>query len=339
MIDVMRAILVLAVLAYHYTVRWAPPEFPFNLFGYDRTYSRHWFIGSFGVHLFFVISGYVITMSVLRSGSGIKFAINRFLRIYPGFLIASTFTFIFAWTVGPDILKVNLTDFFLTLLLIPQDVGHKYVDGAYWTLTVEAKFYFYVAMGYIFLGRRFWIVPAVIGILGPLIFFLIPGVGDRILLSPFISFFLFGMAAWYSMNERQHVPALILGFAGLFAYVLNFNTIAYDGEVSLAAHATIMAGIALIFLLARYNPDIRVPVLSYLGTISYEIYLLHQVIGLEVIRRVKAATGLPDMLCALAAVLSSIALAAILYHWLEPPVRSFFRRLTERPLKQATEPC
>ena len=57
-IDAFRGIAILAVMAYHYTVRW--PEF----YGYSSSYSELFRIGQYGVHLFFVVSGLVITIGV-----------------------------------------------------------------------------------------------------------------------------------------------------------------------------------------------------------------------------------------------------------------------------------
>lgn len=322
-LDMLRAVLVMAVLAYHYTIRWAPPDFPTDLYRFDHVYAREWSIGAFGVHLFFVISGYVITISVLRSRSAWRFATSRFLRIYPGLLIAALLAFACVWLVGPVPLRSSLADLAGTLVLLPTELKLRYVDGAFWTLTVEAKFYAFVAIGYALFRQRFWYLLLAIGLVGPVVYLFSRGVGDKVLISPFIGLFLIGMAIWFWANAGERRVALLLGATGLFGYAMNFATIGYDGGVSYLVHALLLGGMVLILLLARFDPDLRVPVLPYLGKISYEIYLVHQVIGVAIIATVKGATGWSDVACIAAAVGGSIALAALVHHRLTPPVRGF----------------
>ena len=45
-------------------------------------------LGELGVQLFFIISGFVILLSAIKSGSALKFAISRFSRIYPTYWFA-----------------------------------------------------------------------------------------------------------------------------------------------------------------------------------------------------------------------------------------------------------
>lgn len=328
-IDLLRAVLVLGVMAFHYTIRWAPPDFPYDILGYDAAYSRHWAIGSFGVHMFFVISGYVITLSVLRAGSAPRFAVSRFLRIYPAFLIAAVCAFAVPLLLGPWQLRSSPFDLLMTLLLVPTEFGAHYTDGAFWTLSVEAKFYFYVFIGYLLARARFWIVLAVLGVAGPLVYGIMPGVGDKLLIAPYIGFFLIGMSAWYAMNAREPVPALVLGLSGTFAWATNFATIAYDGEVSFLTHGLLVLGVIGLFLLARFNPRLRIPPLGFIGGISYELYLVHQVPGISLIARIKAGTALPDPICILLATAAMILLAMTLQRWLSPSVRRAFAALLQ----------
>lgn len=329
-LDMLRAVLVLAVLAYHYTIRWTQPDYPVDLYGFEHVYSRHWSIGAFGVHLFFVISGYVITISVLRSRSAWKFATSRFLRIYPGLLIAALLAFACAWLVGPTALRASPADLATTLILLPTEFHQRYVDGAFWTLTVEAKFYAFVALGFAIWRERFWRLLLIIGLVGPIIYPFMRGVGDKLLISPFIGLFLIGMSIWFAANAKDMRTAALLGLTGAFGYAMNYATIGYDGRVSIVLHALLIGGMLLIYLMARFDPDLRVPVLPYLGKISYEIYLVHQVIGVAIIGHAKRMTGQPDIACIAVAVGGSIALAAIVHHHLTPPVRRWFAGLLKK---------
>ena len=56
--------------------------------GYVRLIAHPWNFGTFGVEIFFVISGFVILPSAMRYGAR-EFALRRFLRLYPLFFALS----------------------------------------------------------------------------------------------------------------------------------------------------------------------------------------------------------------------------------------------------------
>src|SRR6185369_17198959 len=87
----------------------------------------------------FIISGFVILMSV-RNQSPRKFVVARIVRLYPAFLPACVFTFLF----GSGFVSgyyVSIKDFFLNLSLIGSFFADKLVSGVYWTLQSEILFY------------------------------------------------------------------------------------------------------------------------------------------------------------------------------------------------------
>src|ERR1044072_9360250 len=80
-LDALRGIAALMVVFFHYTF-WRPQaKLGFNL-------------GTTGVDLFFMISGFVIFMSLLHINQSKEFVINRISRLYPGYWACVTFTFI-----------------------------------------------------------------------------------------------------------------------------------------------------------------------------------------------------------------------------------------------------
>ena len=108
-LDGLRGIAALLVLLFHYTAKFPdfypaalPPAFSFAL-------------GYYGVHLFFLISGFVILMSLERN-RGRGFIRSRFLRLYPLFWIAVAATYLVRVagplienTVSPAEFVLNLT--------------------------------------------------------------------------------------------------------------------------------------------------------------------------------------------------------------------------------------
>src|ERR1700733_8298890 len=93
-LDAFRALAILAVLLHHYLVRWAPPYYETNLYGYQHVYS-HWFnFGYLGVRFFFMISGFVIFMTLEHCKHAFEFWFRRVARLYPAYILCTIMTFI-----------------------------------------------------------------------------------------------------------------------------------------------------------------------------------------------------------------------------------------------------
>jgi exopolysaccharide production protein ExoZ len=112
-------------------------------------------IGDFGVDIFFVLSGYVMSLSVNNRGSYIVFMVDRVFRILPLYWV---FTFFLAvvYILSPK----NKSDFdslASSLILIPTYNGPGTVTmflGPGWTLLYEFVFYLTFAL-YFYVGINF----------------------------------------------------------------------------------------------------------------------------------------------------------------------------------------
>jgi len=87
-----------------------------------------------------MISGFVILMSAYSSTIP-KFLISRFTRLYPTFWAGVFLTSIVSYFIGTEHFKVESMQVLLNLTMIPTVFGAQNVDGVYWTLLVELKFY------------------------------------------------------------------------------------------------------------------------------------------------------------------------------------------------------
>ena len=140
-IDTLRAISVVSVIIFHL----------------DQTLFPN---GYLGVDIFFVISGYVITKSILKGlnnnqFSFLNFYIKRIKRIFPVFLVVLLTTFIFAIFI---LLIADLNRFLESLISSLGLVSNFYfwITGGYfstndqlkpllhiWSLSVEEQFYLF----------------------------------------------------------------------------------------------------------------------------------------------------------------------------------------------------
>ena len=96
-LDLLRLVAVAAVVLYHYGF-WGPASngVPQVALPYLASYAQYGFLG---VPIFFTISGFVIAYSAEGRTAG-EFAIARFSRIYPAFVVCMTITFLTTISIG-----------------------------------------------------------------------------------------------------------------------------------------------------------------------------------------------------------------------------------------------
>ncbi len=142
-IDLLRLLAALAVVFYHYGFRGYAADgmthMPYPLLAPLAMY------GYLGVQLFFMISGFVILMTA--SSGGLKsFVISRVVRLYPAFWICCSLTFLVSLLWGGTVFPVSFQQFLVNLTMLSGFVGVPAIDGAYWSLFVEMRFYAMVAV-------------------------------------------------------------------------------------------------------------------------------------------------------------------------------------------------
>ncbi|GIE95105.1 hypothetical protein Ari01nite_25700 [Paractinoplanes rishiriensis] len=110
---------------------------------------RHIDLGKYGVLLFFLVSGYVIPMSLERHGSLRRFWIGRLCRIYPAYLAAiALFALVcaFGWLRWPAGLRQEtVTGVLAHVTMLPDLLGQRGALRVFWTLAYEMTFYLIVA--------------------------------------------------------------------------------------------------------------------------------------------------------------------------------------------------
>ena len=130
--------------------------------------------GELAVDGFFILSGYLIVQSWLRSASAWDYLKKRVLRIYPGFIVASLFSVFVVGSLGASdpalyLARMSFLALIKNLLLLnmPQTpatfVGLAYplVNGALWTILYEFGCYLLVmALGAMGLLRRHAVMVA-----------------------------------------------------------------------------------------------------------------------------------------------------------------------------------
>lgn len=136
--------------------------------------------GHIAVCIFFVISGYLVIQSKLKSSSTFSYLAKRVLRIFPGLFVALLFT---AFVIGPLSTSYPLSSYFSDihtyrffdyLKLYPSNQGtlpgvfvsnpHTAANGSLWTLAYEFTMYIFVIVAvFLFRSRWHWFLGSFLG--------------------------------------------------------------------------------------------------------------------------------------------------------------------------------
>jgi peptidoglycan/LPS O-acetylase OafA/YrhL len=324
-LDAWRAISIISVMAFHYLVCFAPPLFDTatygDIYGFRRSYPFQLEFGKFGVLVFFVISGMVITMTLLRSRDALDFAFKRFSRLYPAYLACMTFTFVFVAFFGLQGWRVSLLDYVGNLTMLAYRMRMKMVDPAYWSLAIEIEFYFYIALAWLALKRSFWIGVIILGLIGIPASIFNEKAADAIFLAQYMPFFLGGMAAWFALRENRMREASWLALAAIIIYAFRWKSITLLNNPSLFAAIGLFLCCALLIASVAFN--VSHPILAYIGRRSYSLYLIHQNVGLSIIHQLTSRTH--ELIAIAAACAASFALAEVSYRLMEQRCGNFLR--------------
>jgi peptidoglycan/LPS O-acetylase OafA/YrhL len=93
--------------------------------------------GFMGVHLFFMISGFVILWTA-STKDAYGFLASRISRLYPSYWICCLLTFAALWHAGEN---PTVRQLLANLTMVPGAFHAEMLDSVYWTLIVELKFY------------------------------------------------------------------------------------------------------------------------------------------------------------------------------------------------------
>jgi len=319
-LDGLRGVAVIAVLLFHY------------LFHYDVMYGHQiesielFRYGFYGVHLFFLVSGFVIFWTISRSEKPFDFVWSRFSRLYPPFWVALLITFICVTVFTLPNREVDIGTLLLNFLMFHEYFGISHVDGVYWTLTIELAFYFWILIIFCFGQIKniekiliLWLCCSAL-----LSFYGLDEKIDHRLKSFFILDYIELFAAgicFYKYKIKNH---------NLFTHITIFLAVitiyfSYTFKISL--------GISLMYLLFWLITIGKIKILGskvfvYFGTVSYSLYLIHQNVGYIIINKAYLY-GYDPILGVVTAFVISLLLANLIMIYVERPCLRKFRKFYE----------
>jgi peptidoglycan/LPS O-acetylase OafA/YrhL len=310
-----------------------------------------WDVGSRGVDVFFVISGFII--AYIGTTKPEQFFLRRLIRVVPFYWAATAFVFAMV-SIAPRLFHTttaSVRHLVASLLFLPREAASGEMMPTLvlgWSLNYEMFFYVWFAIS-LRISRRWspilcagWLIAVMLAIdvarsANPVAAFYA---------RPIVLEFCYGLATFYVFqwcSARRDELVRLSGFkaallvvfvAGLVAIVVGEQ---YYRDV---LPRYLIAGIPSFFLVTSalllerlFGLSTRNRLIFLLGEASYIIYLVHPYIiftVLRVVARGAAAWSAPALAVLIVALLALVSAIAIAIHvWFEKPVMAFLRaRLT-----------
>lgn len=279
-LDALRGFAALCVLLHHYTSHYIDVYHP-------ATPALFYFpAGYYGVYLFFMISGFVIFMTIEKTSRPLDFIVSRLSRLFPCYWVAVILTFVTVRLFDFTDREVSIKNALVNLTMLQSWFDVPYVDGVYWTLTIELSFY--VLMFALLIGKRIkdveaygllWLAFMVLNhTVFSMLHILVP---KFILTSELLKYghIFFAGILFYNLKTKGKTWQRYASLAACLVvhYLLRDNH-QYSTQV-----LAVFFGVFHLLITNRLGWIANRPMI-YLGTISYSLYLTHQNIGYIIIR-------------------------------------------------------
>ncbi|WP_431945700.1 acyltransferase family protein [Actinacidiphila sp. bgisy167] len=326
-IDGIRLIAALMVAVHHFAGT-ARVEAPGNLI-WDRpvneimpTVSRVAAYGWIGVEIFFVISGFVICMSCWGRTPW-QFFVSRVIRLYPAYWFAVVFTSAFLMFVPGVWERLRGREILFNLTMLQSGSGVPNVDGVYWTLWSELRFYLLFLI-VVFTGLTyrkvvlFCCVWGAVAMLAPAAHFpLLTMIAD-----PDGAWYFIAGLALYLMHRFGQDLLLwgILAMSWLMGQAELGRRVDFEHVSSWRGSVLIFTAFLLLMVAVSLGltDRIRWKWLVTAGSMTYPLYLMHYAVGTTLINRLKDTMDARLLLAVV--IVGFMALSWLVHRFVERPL-------------------
>lgn len=329
--DIIRGILTLMIVLYHYTIQYNQSELTPEILKVNWSIAFPY--GYTAVVGFFVLSGFFSkALEETYNGQSITYIVKRLLRLYPTFIVCMLTTSIVSFLLAKE-RYVGFTNIVKNLTMMPRLLRGEAVDGVYWTLQIEIVFYLIVSFLYLFHrveSRRLvicaWIGFSILyGFLGlDKVRYKTVNTIISIVLIPKYSFsFVIGIYA-RELAKENRTKSYIITIICLAGHYI------YNGVVS-----TLFLALLSIFIIyinvwnknSVFNTSSNFTrLLVAFARISYPVYLLHQIIGFVIIMLL-VKSGIKAEIILIVPLICTITLASVIHNLVEKPSVEYANRI------------
>jgi peptidoglycan/LPS O-acetylase OafA/YrhL len=296
--------------------------------------------GVTGVDLFFLISGFVIFMTLSEIKSSYEFIVSRLLRLYPTYIVMMGLTILVIYFFNkPEMpgIKVILAN----LTMMQPLFFTKYIDVSYWTLTVEMQFYILMLVLFMYKGLdKIELIGSIILLL-IMIYYIIAYlffyeskiyILPRSIL-PLISHFnlFFAGIVFYNMKQkgRNFIRFTILILCLLCSFYLFDKSGRAHFAINIKTYIIMLVlyfTLFYLFVLGKLK-FLNIRILLFLGNISYALYLIHQEIGKILFQYLVQGNYLGRIPAIIFIVFLVIFISSVVTYFIEKPVRNLKKYL------------
>lgn len=290
-LDFVRFFAASIVLFYHFA--FASWDSPYGInfgIGSAPQYPELWIFkaGWVGVEVFFVLSGFVIANSA-NGRSAYDFALGRAKRLFPAVWIIGTLSFLIVLHFHVFEFWEALANYLRTIVLHRNG---PWITGVYWTLAVETFFYALVfLLLWINQFKNIEKVAFALTIFSAAYLLAVAFLDFPKMRAIFLGqhgvFFSLGIAIWLIWMRGLSLGRLLIATIASASGIIEIASIGHGGqradmEAVLAVLTWVLAVIAICVSLIY--PDRGNRFTRTLGLMTYPLYLIHNVMGVVILR-------------------------------------------------------
>lgn len=292
-LDWMRGISAIFIVLYHFTTQYE------NRFGHDPKWPVNFPWGSLAVVIFFMLSGFLTVFQLNEKSDARSYCIKRLFRLYPAYWCCILITTILMSVFMPELAKSPRT-IVINAMMLQSFLHVESVDGAYWTLAYELRFYIYIFFVLILKKQKqigkflvAWLALSISTFIVPdngLFHYYRSGLELVFMCSRAAQFAIGGCIAILVKNKNNH-----LAWVGIGLGVLLQILVGGSGEIIILLLGTVLIFTGVISserinqraLKCKGPMNVLHKVVSFFASISYPLYLLHQYIGFMIIHKLE----------------------------------------------------
>ena len=355
-LDALRGIAALAVVVHHAALARLPLDrHAAYVPGVNVLYPVLFFMGTWGVTLFFVLSGFCIHLPQARKeveGAPFigwrEFYRRRARRLLPTHYASIAFAAIAAYFVPTDLIsratvQTLLAHVFMVHTWVNAAVFYS-INAVFWSIAVEVHFYVtYPALLWLRARVGVGLVPVLLGI-GAFVYlasFLRPPGDSRFVVQHLflVTWWQWGMgvalADIYVRGQVTHVARFVVFPGAIWVWGMLSLAVAYVDPVVAGAHvrlwiAPVLCAAVLMSAAIGRGRDQGARPLEWLGDFSYSLYLMHPV-ALALMARVLPPGTLPGALAMAIDIAAAIAVSRAFFFLIERHFLNTLPRAVPKP--------
>ncbi|HZY36391.1 MAG TPA: acyltransferase [Mucilaginibacter sp.] len=275
--------------------------------------------GQTGVYVFFLVSGFIIVYSLIKSGyrpdQFFRFLLKRSIRIDPPYIATILLTIIFFGALSAskgEHIVFNPGQFLAHIFYLVPFTNYPFYNHIFWTLCVEFQFYLIVGLLY-FLSAHYIYKSAFL--IAFSLTCLIPFSNSYYLVLNYAPIFALGISLVRFYQDRRWKNLLLPILMALF--------VGYKFGLPIIALLT-----ASCLIIIFFKHSIRLMII--LGDISYSLYLIHGLVLIMFVgigKRLHFDFGHYQLFWLVIEISIAISLAYLFYLVIEKPSVNFSKRV------------